>query len=255
MVYDDGGFISKKTITSFANTNEQFLKGSVKGMVVELPGFGGDSCLGGRMNLMPYDTDYAKDFAENGILTVYAVTNPWCWGSKQSVRYIDAVVRAIAKKYNLEDGFHLTVCGGSMGGLGAFLYAADSSLPVSSVAAACPCTDMQRCLNIAPEFPRSCISAAMTYDLSLEQALKNMSPIERIDDFPNIPYFITSDGADELFSEAQCNDFVVKMRNRGLEVEYVPQPGLKHGEFFSEVRLMLHEFIKRQILGLSKITL
>lgn len=247
--YDDSKFINSDNIRSFANTNEQFLKTPVKGVVVELPGLGGGSCLGGLMDFMSYDTCYTKDLGENGILVAYMFPGPWSWGNKGAIRYADAVVRAIAKKYDLPEEFPLVVCGGSMGGLGALMYAADTTLPIKGVAAACPCTDIIACMNATCNFPRTILSAAMVYDLPLEEALKAISPIERIADLPDVPYFISNDGEDEVFPETQCDEFVEKLCARGLDVEYVPQPGLKHGEFLPEVRNMLHEFIKKQILG------
>lgn len=248
-VYDDSKFINYENILSFANTNEQFLKTPVKGVVVELPGLGGGSCLGGLMDRMSYDTCYTRDFAENGILVAYMFPGPWGWGNKGEVRYADAVVRAIAKKYDLPEGFPLVVCGGSMGGLGSLMYAADTTLPLCGVAAACPCIDVIDRMDSNPDFPRTYISAAMVYDLPLEEALKAFSPIERIADLPDVPYFISNDGEDEVFPDTQCDEYVEKLRARGLDVEYMPQPGLKHGEFFPEVRDSLHEFIKKQILG------
>ena len=42
----------------------------------------------------------------------------------------DAVVDAVAEKYGLKNNFPLAVCGGSMGGVGALMYAADSKRAV-----------------------------------------------------------------------------------------------------------------------------
>ena len=47
----------------------------------------------------------------------------------------------------------------------------------------------------------------------------------------------------EAFPEAQCDAYIEKLRARGLTVEYLPQPGLKHGEFFPEIRDRLHQFL------------
>lgn len=249
--YNDSRFIHAENFLQFCNTNEAFLTLPVKGIVVELPGLGGGSCLGGSMELGSYDSEYAKDFGKNGILLAYMFPGPWSWGNKGAVRYADAVVRAIAAKYHLAEGFPLAVCGGSMGGLGALMYAAESTLPLCAAAAACPCVDVIDRLASHPEFPRTFVSAAMVYDLDLEEALKAISPVKRIADLPDIPYFISNDGEDEVFPEAQCDAYVEKLRARGLYVEYLAQPGLKHGEFFPEVRERLHTFLKEALLGVS----
>ncbi len=248
-VYDDSKYINPDTLHLFANTNEKFLEGEIKGIVVELPGLGGGSCLGGLMDFMDYDTYYTKDFAKCGIIVAYMFPGPWSWGNKAAIRYTDAVVRAIKAKYNLGEDTPLVVCGGSMGGVGALMYAADTTLRLTACAAACPCIDNIDCLDSNPAFPRTYLSAAFMYDMDATEALKAFSPIYRVEDMPDIPYFISNDGEDEVFPEAQCDAYVEKLREKGLNVEYKPQPGLKHGDFYPEVRLELHSFIKNQILN------
>ena len=242
-MYDDSKWINPQNLLQFCNTNEAFLTLPVKGVVIELPGLGGGSCLGGSMEFSVYDSAYTRELGAKGILAAYLFPGPWSWGNKGAVRYNDAVVNAIARKYDLPASFPLVVCGGSMGGLGALLYAADTTLPLSGVAAACPCIDVIDRLDSDPSFPRTFLSAAFVYDLPLEDALKAISPLERIADLPNIPYLISNDGADEVFPEAQCDAYIEKLRARGLTVEYLPQPGLKHGEFFPEIRDRLHQFL------------
>ena len=53
----------------------------------------------------------------------------------------DAVIDALADKYGLGENVPVCSCGGSMGGMDAFLFAADSRHSVTAVASACPCTD------------------------------------------------------------------------------------------------------------------
>ena len=160
----------------------------------------------------------------------------------------DAVVAALAEKYALGEDFALAVCGGSMGGLGALNYAADSRYELKCVAAACPCVDTMKNLTVLPDFPRTFVSAVAAYDMPLTNALKEISPFERLNDMPRIPYYICIDGADELFPEEQCDSYVDRLRTMGHEVEYVVQPGLLHGGFIPEVREQLHVFLENCIL-------
>ena len=140
-IYDDSRFINPDTLTQYAKTNEAYLRGPVKGLVIEFPGLDGGSCLGGNLTMGNYDSVYAQDFGANGILLAYLYTGPWSWSSS-SVRYADAVIAAITAKYALLEETPLVVCGGSMGGYGALLYALEGRHNLCAVAIACPCTDI-----------------------------------------------------------------------------------------------------------------
>ena len=74
--YDDTQFINCETIDYYANTNEEFINGEINGIVIEFPGLGGGSCLGGQMDRRVYDTYYTQDFAKNGILVAYLFPGP-----------------------------------------------------------------------------------------------------------------------------------------------------------------------------------
>ena len=73
---DDNKFINKEIISLYAKTNEIFLSGSVRGIIVELPGLDGCSCLGGDLNRGDYNSIWAKDFGENGIVLAYIFPGP-----------------------------------------------------------------------------------------------------------------------------------------------------------------------------------
>ncbi len=244
--YDYAKFINKDTLSYYCNTNSSQIEKAavaVTGIVVELPGLGGSSCLGGSVNRGDYATAFTNRLAKAGIVIAYIFPGPWSWGSKAAVRMTDAVVAALADLYHLGEDFPLVVCGGSMGGLGALNYAADSQYKVSAVAAACPCTDVLESYDALPDFPRTFASAVASYDMPLEEALKQISPIEKLDDMPNIPYFICSDGEDECFPEELCDRYVDKMFAKGLTVTYYQQPGLTHGAFMPLIRQAFDDFI------------
>ena len=246
--YDDRKLINHESIPLYARTNEAFLEGDVKGIIVELPGLGGSSCLGGHIDRGDYSSEHAVAWAKMGIALVYMFPGPWSWGNKGAVRMTDAVVAAVAEKYHLAEGFPLAVSGGSMGGLGALNYAADTRYPLKACFAACPCVDVPACFNVHPDFPRTYISAVASYDMELDEALQQISPIHRIDDMPKILYFISSDGADELFAESLCDRYVDELRMRGHDVMYRRQPGKLHGQFLPEVWQEMHVLMEKCIL-------
>lgn len=241
--YDDSEFINADTVSSYANTNEHLISGKVTAIVVELPGLGGSSCLGGSINMGNYDSAFALRCAKNGILLAYMFPGPWSWGNKAAVRMTDSVVSALARKYGLGDDFPLVVCGGSMGGLGSLNYAADTAYDLAAVVSACPCVDVLDRFSASKSYPRTFISAIACYDMPLQDALKRISPVERIADMPRVPYFICSDAEDEVFPENQCDSYVEKLKAAGHHVTYYQQPGKTHGQFATEVRFQLNTFI------------
>lgn len=245
---NDKKLINKDTYLSFANTNEEHVVLPIKGIVVEFPGLGGSSCLGGTINMQSYGLEHTIDYGQNGIIIAYMFPGPWSWGNKGAIRMADAVVDALWEKYGLSADVSVVACGGSMGGLGALMYAINSRYKVCMAAAACPCVDALDRMWAHPEFPRTYVSAVASYDAELEDSLKEISPIYRIADMPRIPYFICSDAEDEVFPEAQCDLFVEKLKEAGHNVEYYKQPGLKHGHFYPEIRQKLYDAIKNEIL-------
>lgn len=242
VLYQAEPFITPETVSSYANTNETHLKQPVRGIIVELPGLGGGSCLGGSVDRGEYSSDFAVRCGENGIVLAYMFPGPWSWGNKAAVHMTDAVISALAKKYALGEHFPLVVCGGSMGGLGSLIFSCDTAHDLTACVAACPCIDVIDRLNSHPDFPRTYVSAVAGYDMPLEDALRTISPADRINDLPRVPYFICSDGADELFLEEQCDAFVKKMKTLGHDVTYFRQPGMPHGGFLPEVIAKLRDF-------------
>jgi len=235
-------FINPDTITSYANTNEALLKAPVKGIILELPGLGGSSCLGGSIDRGPYASEFAARCGEEGVVLVYLFPGPWSWGSKAAIRIADAVITAVAKQYDLGQSFPLVVSGGSMGGLGSLMFACDTAHDLAACVAACPCIDVIDRLDSHPDFPRTYVSAVAGYDMPLTDALKAISPIERIGDLPKIPYFICSDEQDEVFPEEQCDDYIEKLKAAEHDVIYFRQPGQMHGGFLPEVLAQLRDF-------------
>lgn len=249
MVYDDSKFINKDTLHFYINSNEQFLTMPIKGVVLEFPGLGGSSCLGGCVDMGVYDTQYSRDFGEKGILLAYLFPGPWSWGNKGAVRMTDAVVSAIKSKYNLTQQTRMAVCGGSMGGLGALIYSIKSAHNIECVASACPCVNVVTSYYCKNLVPRSFFSAAAVYDMPIEEALKDFSPWEFVDQLRNVPYFICSDVDDALFPVAECDEYVDMLIKRGLDVEYHKQEHCGHGVFIPEVRQAFHQFIIDKLLG------
>ena len=247
-MFNDKVYINKETLNFYASTNEKYLKGKVKGVIIELPGLGGGSCLGGLMDMSDYEKDHAVAYAEKGIVLAYMFPGPWSWGNKGAIRMTDAVIDAIIDKYNLCENFPLVISGGSMGGLGSLMYAIEGKHKIKAVVSACPVVDAVYSMTVHPEFPRTLISAVASYDMPFEEALKSVSPFYRVREMPDVKYYITSDGGDEIIPVEQIDKMVSEMKNLGMDVTYRPQPGLGHGGFTSKVWNELQEFMEECIL-------
>lgn len=236
-------YINKDTVNLYARTNEELIATKVRGIVLEFPGLGGNSCLGGLMELGTYDDEFARKCAANGIVLAYMFCGPWSWMNKGAVKMTDTVVDAIREKYALGSETPIAVCGGSMGGLGAIIYSVDTKHTIAACAAACPCCDVLDRFHCKESFARTFIRAVADYDMPMEEALKTISPMHRIGDMKKIPYFLVNCCDDEVFPEAQLDEYVEKLKVRGHSVEYRKMPGKKHGEFNSEVKAELKEFL------------
>ena len=247
-MYNDKIYINKDTVSLYANTNENIIKLPIKGIIIELPGLGGSSCLGGTMDMKPYDAAHITNYAEKGILVAYMFPGPWSWGNKGAVRMTDALIDALIEKYRLDKDIPIVISGGSMGGLGSLNFASNTRHKLVGCAAACPVVDTVFSMEVHQHFPRSLICAVASLDMPFEDALKTISPMENVEKLPLIKYYICSDGADELIPEEQIEAYINKMGDRGLDVIYKAQPGLVHGGFTGEVWNELHKFMEDCIL-------
>ncbi len=244
----DRALISPEKLFYYCNTNEAIIPQDVKvrGLILEFPGLGGNSCLGGNMDaLATYDSPFTRRCAREGLVYAYLFPGPWSWMNRGAVRLIDLVVDALAEKYGLSEGaYSLCVTGGSMGGHGSLMYAIDSRHKVSACAAHCPGYDAELSFeSIHPTFPRTFINAIYDYDMPLADALRMISPAHRMEELPKIPYLITADEHDDCFPCEGVEGFVRDMRDRGHDVRYLFLAGMPHGGISPTDRAELEEFL------------
>lgn len=242
----DSAFVRAGNLSRFVNTNGRLLGDrKPRGAVLEFPGLGGGSCLGGHMDNETYETDYTRRLAEEGILAVYCCLGPWSWMNRGAVRMTEAICGALVERYGLSPSFPFAASGGSMGGTGALIWSLSTRFRVAGCAAACPGIDLLNHYFDNPPHLRSLFASVASYDVPVEEGLKSISPQYRLDELPKIPYFIVGDGRDECFPIATTDSFVARMRDRGLEVDYRRLPDARHGEFGEGSREALTEFLLR----------
>ena len=242
----DAKYINSDTIAYFCNTNEALLAAGtrVTGLVLEIPGLDGNSCLGGSMNMQPYHNDFTRHCAEQGIIVAYTFPGPWSYMNAGAVRIVDLLVDAFMEKYGFEDedDFSLVVMGGSMGGAGALIYAIDSRHTVDACVSHCPASDrIRRFQQNATR--REMMSAVNAYDMPLEEGLKRISPQRRVAEMPDIPYIVAADELDEVCPVGEIEAMVDEMRENGLTVHYMFLEGQTHGGISAEDRDVVNEFV------------
>ena len=243
----DRDFINPDTIHLYCNTNAHLLTVPPVAFVLEFPGLGGGSCLGGCMDIAPYNGPLSGFLAEHGILQAYVFPGPWSWMNRGAVRMVNALVDAIREKYNLAVETPWAVMGGSMGGTGALIYTAshggDPARTPTACLAHCPCVDVIDRIYCAPTIPRSFFRAVADYEMPIEEALATLSPLCRLEGMPSIPYHIINDLADELFPHEQTDGYVAKLRGYGHDVSYHCLENCRHGELtwdeWETIRLFL----------------
>ena len=240
----DRNYINAETLRFYCNTNEIYLDGKKpRGIVIEFPGLGGSSCLGGNIARGNYETDYAKKLADEGLILVYTFPGPWSWMNKGAVRISDLVIDAVMEKYGLSQDCPIVATGGSMGGLGAIIFCADTRHKISACAAACPCYDALRFFGANDDFPRTFISAIAGYDMSFEDGLAAISPAHRMDELAKIPYLILCDELDECFEAEGMKVFAEELRKKVGDVEFLFEAQKEHGGFIPEDREYFTEYV------------
>ena len=249
----DAALINPDTLNYYCCTNEKLLPPGVhvSGFILEFPGLGGSSCLGGALdNMTSYEHPFTARCAGLGIVVAYMFPGPWSWMARGAVRFADLVVDALMRKYGVDNeaDLRLGVMGGSMGGQGALIYAVDSRHRVKVCAAHCPCCDAAASMNVRAEFPRTFVSSVSGYEMPLTEALRLISPAARIDELPDIPYLVTADELDELFPVADTQRMAASMQARGLDVTFMRLPGQPHGGISPEERERLDSFLLRHMI-------
>jgi hypothetical protein len=245
----DRDFINPDTIDLYGNTNAHLLTEPPVAFVLEFPGLGGGSCLGGCMDMGPYNGPLSGFLAERGILQVYTFPGPWSWMNRGAVRMVNALVDAIREKYGFTEKTPWAVMGGSMGGAGALIYTAggDPAYTPTACIAHCPCVDVLDRVYCKENIPRTFFRAVADYEMPITEALKTLSPVHRLDDMPSIPYHIINDLADELFPPEQMDAYVAAMEERGHTITYHRLPGCRHGELTGEEWDCIRRFLTKYL--------
>lgn len=211
--------INMENLHSFACVNDTVLVGKPRGIVLDFHGLGLTSMANGEINT-------AKNYGEMGILYVMPYDNPWSWMNAEAVALVDEIIDVLIDRYG---ELPIVSSGGSMGGLSSLVYTAYAKRTPVACVANCPVCDAVYHYTERPDLPKTFYSALKSYDGTLEDALKLVSPYHLAEKMPHIHYtFVhcTIDTAVNL--EAHSEKMVNKLRSLGHEVDFIIDPGRGH---------------------------
>ena len=235
-----GDFTSRitwETLSSFCLSNVADVKGPVRGIVVEHHGLG---CIWFKPN---EGKGWNKDLSEKGIVAFHPHYHPWCWMNDAAVRFTDRIVDCIIEHYGLPKDTKVCSTGGSMGGLGALVYARYSRKNVVAAVANCPVCDLPYHYTERPDLPRT-LTTAFADAPDFDAALKAHSPLDLAPQMPDICYFVVHSTADKAVNKERHSDrFVEAMRKAGRRIEYVISEGTGHCQLKPEARRRYNEAV------------
>ncbi|MBQ9744967.1 MAG: prolyl oligopeptidase family serine peptidase [Clostridia bacterium] len=215
--------ITKETVEQFAFTNKGILRGKAKAIVLDFHGLG--SC-----ELRNKYSDLDIMCADNGVLCVYPYYGPWSWMNSDAVKYVDEIVLALCDREELDiNNVTIISTGGSMGGLSALIYSRYAAVTPKACFANCPVCDLLYHATERPDLPRTVYLAFNYSDISLEDAVRNNSPLHQVKNMPNIKYYIIHGTADTAVNmEMHSNRFVDAMRKENKAIEYITVDNMWH---------------------------
>ena len=225
--------ITIDNIAFYAATNLDTCE-SPKGLVTQFHGLY-DSCFGLQ------DPDFAKRCDKHNMLYLYPYGGQWNWMNTALVRTTDRCIDILFEKFGLDEKTPVISTGHSMGGYGALMFTLNSVHNVIACAANCPVCDLYAFSSSEEVIPRTIVHAFGGYDGSYDAIMKNCSPVYRVKDMPDIPYYIVHGMEDATVDKKHNSDvFVSEMKKFGKNVLYdevrdmghVAMPGVNLEKYF-----------------------
>lgn len=201
---------------------ERYVEGAIRGVMLSFHGLGG-----GEMRSEPWGGE--RVLAAHGVLPVFPYYGPWSWMNREARTMVDCLVAQVYREYALAPTTPLLLCGGSMGGGSALLYARYAAAPIAACSVNCPVCDFPYHFTERPDVARTMYHAFGAYDGQMSTVLKEHSPLHQAASMPEIPYFFIHGDADKAVNKARHSDRMVPaLRLFGHNVEYVEVPGMGH---------------------------
>lgn len=230
--------INVDNIRQFAYLNDEIIDKPIKGIVLTLNGL--------SFSNMFWDNndEISKFFAENGILQIIPYYNPWSWMNDTTVNLVDELVDITIKKHQLSKDISIVSTGRSMGGLSALVYSLRAKYTPIACITNCPVCDLEYHSTERNDVIRTLYSAYGHYSCTIEEAIKNTSPIHLIDQLPKIEYHIFHCEEDQAVNKQKHSDiFVEEMLKRNYDIKYYSVPGRGHCDLTPEANKQYHQLM------------
>jgi pimeloyl-ACP methyl ester carboxylesterase len=217
--------VVKLDIEKFAWIGDAILQKPVSGIVVNFHGLGY-----AQMKQTP-DVE-ELELAAAGALNVFPYYGPWSWMNRETRSSMDVLIDSVYEQFGLDGNVPLILRGGSMGGSSALVYTRYAKRPVTACAVNCPVADIPFHFTERVDLPRTLHHAFGHYAEPLQQVMEEHSPVHLAGSLPDISYLIVHGDSDQSVNKERHSDVLVqKMRERGLQVEYIEVPGMGHCTF------------------------
>lgn len=229
--------ITIENLRSFAYCNDSICKRPIKGLAVSFFGLGGT-------------TMYAEDpetgilLAEHGILYVVPYQNPWAWQNRQNIAFTEEILDVLFEAYALPEDLPIVSTGGSMGGLSALVYMVYAKRTPVACIANCPVCDVPSHFHERADLPRTLYSAFYSYDCSLQEALRSISPLHLVEKMPaDAKYYIFHCEEDNKVNKQIHSDRFVEKMQKAHQIQYFPVPDRGHCDLPDETRAQYRQLI------------
>ncbi|MBQ9429909.1 MAG: prolyl oligopeptidase family serine peptidase, partial [Clostridia bacterium] len=170
----------------------------------------------------------------------------WGWANDLTIRYIDECIDVLLEKYGRD--LPLCIAGGSMGGFTALVYAYTTWRKIVACAADCPVCDLTAQFDDRPDLCQTIYTAYCDAE-DFPAAIAARSPVNNIEKFPKIPYYINHGALDKDVPKSRHSDkFVAQMRAAGHTVAYF-KPPTPHCQHNDESFAQFYGFIADAILN------
>lgn len=215
------GMFSHQEILRRAVIYSDYLKGrKPKGLILT---FHGLNCVNVSSELQAEQLQWAED----GWLLVLPYCGPWSWMNRNTREYIDLLLDAVYKEYDLADDTRLVFYGWSMGGYAAMLYATYTQRKIDRLILKYPACNLKAHYSERPDVPISMQVAFWGCDETT--IWKEQSPMERIELLPNVPYLFFHSADDTKVSKKLHSDTMVALlREKEYPVTYLEVTGYDH---------------------------
>ena len=219
---DIAGDLSLEVIRQSAWVGDDFLKGPARAVIVVFHGLNSGWIKNNAGN------DEAEWGASGG-LVVFPYYGPWAWMNRSARGFVDSLIPAVYRQFNVPPEVPLIIVGGSMGGQGALIYTRYSPHIISACLADYPVCDTAYHFTERPDLPPT-MRYAYRDEPNFQLALEAHSPVAQAEHMPRIPYLIIHGDKDTAVNKEKHSDrFVSEMKLAGRPVEYVQVPGMGHG--------------------------